>query len=96
VTVSLDLTEAIEARYDDPERTGHILRKTGMAALELVRLRVDSRERLHSVIRKADPFQRRGLPCELVVEIDVMGKHGMRAVLAEKDPFQWATRLEVA
>jgi hypothetical protein len=89
--IALDLTEAIECRYDDPERTGHILRKTGMAALELLGLRVDSGARLRSIIAKTDPFQRRGLPCELVVEIDVMGKHGMRAVLAEKDPFQWAS-----
>lgn len=86
--IALDLTEAIEARYDDPERTGHILRKTGLAGLELLGLRVESSERLHTILRKADPFQRRGLPCELVVEIDVMGKAGMRAVLAEKDPFQ--------
>jgi hypothetical protein len=88
--IALDLTEAIEARYDDPERTGHILRKTGMAALELLGLRVDSHERFATILRKADPFQRRGMPCQLVVEIDVMGRHGMRAVLAEKDPFQWA------
>lgn len=94
--IGLDLSEAIESRCADPERSGHILRKTGLAALDLLGLRVDSRERMHTILRKADPFQRRGLPCELVVEIDVVGKHGMRAVLAEKDPFQWATRLEVA
>lgn len=67
-----------------------------MIGLELTELRVDTRERLHALVEKLDPFQRRGLPCELVVELDVVGKHGMRAVLAEYDPFQWAPRLEVA
>lgn len=62
-----------------------------MIAVALTELRVDTRERLHSVLSKADPFQRRGLPCELVVEIDVLGPAGMRAVMAEKDPFQWAS-----
>lgn len=93
--IAIDLTDAVEARHDDPGRLHGALNRHRLS-LELVALRVDSGERLRSVLAKADPFQRRGMPCELVVEIDVVGKHGMRAVLAEKDPFQWAHRLEVA
>jgi hypothetical protein len=85
VTTNLELAEL---RVTDPDRYQYLLGKTGLASLDLLALRVDTRERLHGLIRRSDPFQRRGMPLELVVEIDVLSKHGMRAVLAEKDMFQ--------
>jgi hypothetical protein len=85
VTASLELAEL---RVTDPDRYQYLLHKTGLVSLDLLALRVDTRERLHGLIRRSDPFQRKGLPLELVVEIDVLGKAGMRAVIAEKDMFQ--------
>lgn len=61
-----------------------------MIALDLTELRVESGDRFRAVIAKLDPFQRRGMPCQLVVEIDVHRPVGMAAVLATKDPFQEA------